>query len=217
REVIWPPTWLRSLTISLPEERFMAAENRSGLVRMLRLAAVVVGAGILVLSAWVLEPFVHAQSASAKSESKIEIPPYDHESWSMLPVQDGGRTKPFESASREAMRNITGSSRFEGHDPVAVILMWMMLQGTNEGTRQGDWETYHFILCQDQDLRRAIYRDIEGPDEELSAEQVAGKYVSPRELRKSQAFKKLLEEADEIEDADKEKASQLMSPGQRKA
>jgi ABC-type transport system involved in cytochrome c biogenesis permease subunit len=46
--------------------------------------------------------------------------------WRRWPVQHDGRVKPFDSFSAETVRTITGRSKFEGKDPVAVVLSWMM-------------------------------------------------------------------------------------------
>src|SRR5689334_9258174 len=40
-------------------------------------------------------------------------------------VQEDGRNKPFDTFCRETVRTITGSERFEGNDPVAVVVSWL--------------------------------------------------------------------------------------------
>src|SRR5262245_48840819 len=47
--------------------------------------------------------------------------------WRRWPVQDGGRIKPFDSFCRETVRIVTGREKFQGNDPVAVALSWIML------------------------------------------------------------------------------------------
>lgn len=39
-----------------------------------------------------------------------------------LPVQDGGRIKPIDTAARESIRLVTGKERYRGHDPLALCL-----------------------------------------------------------------------------------------------
>jgi ABC-type transport system involved in cytochrome c biogenesis permease subunit len=179
-------------------------------------AAATVGMGIVVLSKIIFLPVLSASSASEASDQKIEVPPYEYSGWHALPVQENGRVKPFASACEEAVRRTTGRAKFEGRDPVAVVLMWMLRKGTG-ATDADNWEKHHFLWCPDHDLRREIYESLRQPGEELTEEQLHGKYVSPDELRRSESFKKLIDQADEIREGDREKASHLMTPNQRKA
>jgi ABC-type transport system involved in cytochrome c biogenesis permease subunit len=126
---------------------------------LLILASAVVGVVILGLSYIVLvRPYVTA--SPAKEPEKVELAPYDVSPWRGLLVQHGGRPKPFESAATEAVRQITGRARFQGKDPVAVALSWIMQNGSDGGTQFTDWENYPFILCPYQELREAIYVDL---------------------------------------------------------
>jgi ABC-type transport system involved in cytochrome c biogenesis permease subunit len=179
--------------------------------------AVVTGCLIAVLTWVVFEPVVTARTARPAQDNRITVPDLDVTAWHQLPVQEGGRIKPFESACEEAVREITGRARFEGHDPVAVVLMWRCLGGTSRDPAFGDWETYPFILCPDRDLRETVYRSLADPGESLTQEQLHGKYVSPQELRKSKAFWQLLREAEDIEREDRERAGSLMTQLQHKA
>src|SRR5262249_9716025 len=47
--------------------------------------------------------------------------------WRRWPVQHDGRVKPFDSFCIETVRTISGRAKFEGKDPVAVVLSWVML------------------------------------------------------------------------------------------
>jgi ABC-type transport system involved in cytochrome c biogenesis permease subunit len=179
--------------------------------------AVVTAIPIAVLTWVVFEPVVTARTDRPAQENRITIPDLDLTAWHLLPVQEGGRIKPFESACEETVREITGRARFEGHDPVAVVLMWRCLGGTSRDPTFGDWETYPFILCQDRDFRETLYRSLAEPGESLTQDQLHGKYVSPQELRKSKAFWQLLREAEEIKLDDRERAGSLMSPLHHKA
>lgn len=184
--------------------------------RVLAVAAAANGLLVLGLTYWVFEPVLRARSHRPVAEPRIELPPYDFSAWRSFPVQEGGRVKPFEAACREVARSVTGSTRFEGQDPVAVVLTWVMLRGSSEGTRLGDWEAHPFILCQDQGLRRLIYCDLAG-DTAPTPDQLYGKYAAPAELRRSPAFRRLLQEAEALEDRFRDKATQYMSQEQRGA
>ena len=191
-------------------------DHRSAARIWLLVAASLVGAGIIALGAIIFSPILSASGTSETSEQKIDVPAYDYSGWHVLPVQENGRIKPFASACEEAVRRTTGRAKFEGQDPVAVVSMWMLQKGTAPTDSQ-NWEKHHFIWCPDHDLRRVIYEDLRTSDEPLTEEQLHGKYVSPDELRRSGEFKKLIHQAEEIREDDREKASQLMTPNQRKA
>lgn len=191
-------------------------EERQGECRALGVAAAVNGLLVLVLGVWVFEPVLRARSYRPVPQPAMEMPSYDVSAWHAFPVQEGGRVKPFETACREAVRTVTGGTRFESNDPVAVVLMWVMLRGSSEGTRFGDWEAHPFIVCQDQALRRLIYTDL-ADDGLPTAEQLYGKYISPEDLRRSQTFRRLLQEGEALEDKFGDKATQHMSPEQRAA
>jgi ABC-type transport system involved in cytochrome c biogenesis permease subunit len=192
-------------------------EQQQKLYSGLMVGTIVVGLAVVGLTAKVIEPLLHASPEQQDTKRKVQVPPYDYKAWHGLPVLYEGRIKPFATACEEVVRNVTGRARFEGQDPVAVVLQWKMLKGTGDDTSSLNWETYHFILCDYQDLRRTIYDEIKQPDEELTEEQLHGKYVSPEDLRKSERFKKLLDEVDELREKDRDKLSQNMSPEQRKA
>src|SRR5438309_875052 len=59
----------------------------------------------------------------------------DAELWKTLhawPVQEDGRVKPLDTFAREAVRTVTGRERFEGNDPVAVVVSWLLLYDTDD-------------------------------------------------------------------------------------
>jgi ABC-type transport system involved in cytochrome c biogenesis permease subunit len=191
-------------------------QHRSIAQLWLLAATAAVGVGIVVLSVIIFSPVLTASSANEASDQKIDVPAYDYSGWHLLPVQENGRVKPFASACEEAVRRTTGRAKFEGRDPVAVVLMWMLRKGGG-ATDADNWEKHHFLWCPDHDLRREIYESLRQPDEQLTEEQLHGKYVSPDELRRSEKFKTLIDQAAEIRESDREKASHLMTPNQRKA
>jgi ABC-type transport system involved in cytochrome c biogenesis permease subunit len=181
----------------------------------LRAEAIIVLGAICFLTYRVFEPILFG-SAPTPTEKKVVLPAYDYSPWHAWPVQVDGRVKPFITAATEAVRQITGRAKFEGEDPVAVALQWMLLADNRTASPFVDWENYPFIRCDHRELRERIYgpRIARG---EVSPEVLEGKYVAPADLRDSPAFKEVIRQAEEIRAADREKASQLMEPIQRKA
>jgi ABC-type transport system involved in cytochrome c biogenesis permease subunit len=184
---------------------------------LLGVLAGVVGIGILALTWKVFEPLLFA-SPPPPTEQKVALPAYDYKIWGSWPVQDGGRVKPFATAAIEAVRQITGRQEFEHKDPTAIMLQWLLLNGTSTNPEKfTDWENYPFILCEQQDLRKIIYAHLEADGKKLTDQQLHGKYIAPVDLRTSPGFSTLLDEAETIRKNDEEKAQQLFSPAQRKA
>ncbi len=101
-------------------------------------------------------------------------------------VQEDGRHKPFDTFCREAVRTIHGNERLgrvrspisghllaEGHDPVPVVVSWML---RDEARQMGcDWEHHPFILCPHPEVRQLLDA---GP----------GRHVAPVTLREGAAF-----------------------------
>ncbi len=46
--------------------------------------------------------------------------------WSVLPLQDSGRVKPFDSLAREVLREIYGKESYKGRSAVEIILSWLL-------------------------------------------------------------------------------------------
>lgn len=153
----------------------------------LQASAIGVGLVLLGLTAQLLVPLFTTAAVDAPGQGRAKVPAYAYEPWYSLAVQDG-RTKPFQSACTEVVRQITGRSQFEGLDPVAVVLAWMFAEGAGSEQGNTDWKTYPFILCDHHGLRRQILAE---PDTE-SLE--PGKTLSPAELRRSPGFDRLLAE-----------------------
>jgi ABC-type transport system involved in cytochrome c biogenesis permease subunit len=159
------------------------------------------GAAVIALGVYL---FVFApRSIAPPADRKIQVPFADKpELWQPFyswVVQEDGRNKPFDTFCREAVRTITGYERFEGNDPVAVVVSWLMLFDTNtnkaldQAKKVGcDWENYPCILCDYHELREMVYRDHHGDKAELSEQERHGKYVEPWVLRYSQSLKRLL-------------------------
>src|SRR5262249_10309068 len=145
----------------------------------------------------------------------IALPAYDYAPWHAMPVQVDGRTKPLDTAAREIMREVCGREKFEGQDPVSVVLQLMLAPRGSSGATFTDWNKKAFILCDHQDLRKAIFAHI--PEAEQTEEQRHGKHVSPAELRSSPGLKKLLADARAKRGQDREKADHMMEPAERQA
>lgn len=117
-------------------------------------------------------------------------------------IQEDGREKPFDTFCRESLRTVTGRERFEGTDPVAVVLSWMLLadEDENRATELGDrlncdWDHHPCILCDFHALREIVYREHRGEDATLTEQDRHGKYIEPALLRHSSEFKKLVRQA----------------------
>jgi ABC-type transport system involved in cytochrome c biogenesis permease subunit len=144
--------------------------------------AVLTGVGLVAAAASSFSSMGSVEPARPEAaRSKVPVLPY--QVWYGVPVQQG-RMKPFQSACVEAVRQITGRAEFEGHDPVALVLTWMLTSGqplTDPWTR---WEIYPFILCEHRGLRQKIFEHTGKPAPE-------GKYVTPEDLRDSPGFDEL--------------------------
>lgn len=104
-------------------------------------------------------------------------------------VRAEGRTQLFESFSRAAVPAITGEERFEGSDPLAVVVSWML-------DREADalkWEDYPFLPCEDAELRAVLYPEDHSPARMSRQEQLYGRYVEPSVVRSSRRFRQLLD------------------------
>lgn len=108
-------------------------------------------------------------------------------------IQEDGRNKPFDTYCRETVRAVTGRERFEerrsrvtgqrlavGHEPVAVVVSWMLSDASSPA---GDWEHYPFLYCPSMELPGLLR-----PGE-------SGTHVSPAALRQSEEFVRLLRHA----------------------
>jgi ABC-type transport system involved in cytochrome c biogenesis permease subunit len=180
-----------------------------------RFAALCVAAVALTVGVFVVGYKLFSASLSTVEhppEQRIAIP-FENGNWDAYRhwvVQEDGRNKPFDSFAREAVRTITGRERFEktppfssearfpGHDPVAVVVSWMLLYDPDRSTRDAaarqtgcDWEHYPFLLCDYLPLRELIYRDVRPEPTET---ELHGKYVAPADLRNSAKFHDLTRE-----------------------
>ena len=67
---------------------------------------------------------------------------------SLIPIQDGGRIKPFDTFSRESVRLVTGHEHYEGQNSIATVLDW--------ATHPSAWENKNFILADNLEFRALI-------------------------------------------------------------
>jgi ABC-type transport system involved in cytochrome c biogenesis permease subunit len=165
--------------------------------------ALVLSVGIVALAGSLLR----GRPADAPAPRHIAVPFEEQaELWEPFRrwvVQEDGRNKPFDTFCREAVRAVTGRERFEevrsrvtgrrlapGHDPVAVVVSWLMLYDPDPATatelaaRAGcDWENHPFLYCPSPELRRLL-----GADE-------SGSHIAPALLRRSPEFVRLLRQA----------------------
>jgi ABC-type transport system involved in cytochrome c biogenesis permease subunit len=197
-------------------------ESRQRVLRWLTAGVVVIGLAAVGLTVKVLAPVVLASTAKLPVAERVELPPLDVRAWHGLPVMHEGRIKPFESAARETVLKITGRSIFASQDPVALVLTWRLLGGTNAGPGKIEWESYPFIKCAEQGLRKLLYDDLVAKrraagEQVPPASWVLGSHVAPSDLYESPTFLRLCTEVGQLRRTEGDKAQHAMSPEQREA
>ncbi len=93
---------------------------------------------------------------------------FDFKTISLIPIQEGGRVKPFDTFARESVRFITGHEKFEDKGSMDVVFDWL--------THPVEWNEKNFILIENLDLKSL-----------LSVEKDQ-KRVSPQFLLKNDGF-----------------------------
>lgn len=140
-------------------------------------------AGVLALAATTLW---QSAPVAPPADRRLSVPFADNadlwNAYRQWVVQDDGRLKPLDTLARESVRTITGRERFEGNDPVAVFVSWLMVADSGQGC---DWENYPFLLCPHPELRELLFRDWHGSSATLSDEELNGKYIAPAVVRKA--------------------------------
>jgi ABC-type transport system involved in cytochrome c biogenesis permease subunit len=155
------------------------------------------------------------ETTSSSPERRIAVPYETNrdlwEPYRRWVVQEDGRAKPFDTFCRESVRAITGRERcemvrspitghvlIEGHDSVAVVVSWLLLdepdpERAREKARrmECDWEHHPFILCAHRDLHRLLDEESRQGNA-VSAEENSSSYVAPAVLRKSAELAELL-------------------------
>ena len=99
---------------------------------------------------------ISAEAAPKKREG------FDFKAFGAVPVQIGGRVKPFDSFARDTVLTLTGKTVFNGWDPVELMLSWI--------SSPREWESESFLLVTRKDVKRQL-----GLNEEQSR-------FSPKEL-----------------------------------
>jgi len=144
--------------------------------------------GFTVVQAFAVVCFLSAATLSqaTASESQAISPvlpsiPSRHGEWSfstmgLVPVQSGGRIKPFDSFARELVLFETGSRSFEKWNSVNLLLSWI--------TFPEYWETQNIIRITREDVKRQL-----GLEEQRSL-------YSPQELFKNTALAQYSEKMD---------------------
>jgi ABC-type transport system involved in cytochrome c biogenesis permease subunit len=126
--------------------------------------AALIGIGVLALAG-------AAATAGTTASAAETAPPRLIETIRRLPVQSDGRTMPFDTQAREAVRIVTGSRAWRGLDPVAMAMGWTIdpegwsdepivrvtgdvatLAGLRTGTRHASYQA----LLSSQPLRDAV-------------------------------------------------------------
>lgn len=65
-----------------------------------------------------------------------------------LPVQEGGRIKPFDTVAREALQLIYGRSKFQGEKATKIVSTWIMVPDV--------WEEKEFLRIDHKALKQAL-------------------------------------------------------------
>ncbi|MFT3880597.1 MAG: hypothetical protein QM703_13150 [Gemmatales bacterium] len=168
-----------------------------------------------VLAYKVAEPYLTGIKYTAPAEVKLELPKYDTKAWAEWPVLEDGRVKPLQTVAIETVRQITGRATLDGQPAMNVFLSWIFYRPKGIDPSKIDWDNYPFILCEDHDLRAAIYGV--DKDEASVADKVHGKRISPMDLHKSVGFQRLVVEVNRKRQLDEERYQQQLEPMERKA
>ncbi|MBY0316645.1 MAG: cytochrome c biogenesis protein CcsA [Bdellovibrionales bacterium] len=112
-----------------------------------------------------------------------------------LPIQDGGRLKPFNTFARESLTLLHGRSKFQGEEATKIVTTWMLVPEA--------WDNKEFIRIDHSGLRKSL-----GLSEEK------GKLFSFRELMESQRLDVVIGEL-AVKTQDKEKLNPFFQAAQR--
>ena len=72
----------------------------------------------------------------------------DYKVLSLIPIQEGGRVKPLDTFARESARYVTGSEKYEGREPLGMVLDW--------ATHPQNWDNKNFLLVENLAFRSLI-------------------------------------------------------------
>lgn len=113
-------------------ERVRAAGRKSGLgvpivVRVALLATLMASLGAAGAVRAQEQGSAGGQNGHQHGPPQVS-PPAMVEALRRMPVQHDGREMPFDTQAREAVRVVTGQNRFNGIEPVAMVMGWQMDQ-----------------------------------------------------------------------------------------
>lgn len=99
-----------------------------------------------------------------------------------LPVQDGGRIKPFDTFAKEALELVWGRKSIKGEEAVDVVLSWVVKPET--------WADQDFVLIRHSGLREAL---------KLEKQRL---HYSPKEIMMNDRFPLLMQDLRNKKDAE---------------
>lgn len=190
----------------------MNGTTKQNMIRVMLLGTFVL---VCCMAYKVAEPYLSGAKYTPSPETKLELPAYDTKAWAEWPVLEDGRIKPLQTVAIESVRLITGRASFEGQPAMNVFLSWIFYNPKEPKSNKVDWDHYPVILCEDHDLRAAIFGV--DRDDPLMAEKVHGKRISPMQLHDSVHFQRLMVEVNRKRQLDDERFQQQLEPLERKA
>lgn len=100
---------------------------------------------------WLFCAIAFARTEVAAAEEMTQAP--QHSEWSfttvgLIPIQNGGRVKPFDSFAREAVMRMTGSVSFQKWNAVDLLLSWIAFPQV--------WENQKMVRVGREDVKRQL-------------------------------------------------------------
>ncbi len=162
-----------------------------------------------------IEPYFASPGEAKDVAQQLSLPNYDLKAWSERPVLEEGRIKPLQTVAIETVRSITGRASFQGQKAMPLFLSWVFYAPQAKDSKGIDWDNYEFILCEDHDLRAAIFNVKQ--DDPYYEKLVHSKFISPMQLYKSTEFQRLIVKIDKHRKEDPERFTQRFDALERKA
>lgn len=116
----------------------------------------------------VTETWAQSGTAASTAQQPQPLPNLSLRDLRMIPMQSGGRLKPFDEFSRELLLAFTGNRSFGGFDPSELIISMMV--------QPGEWAAMPIIRVGNEETRKQLLLD---PNR---------KFFSPNELGQNNAF-----------------------------
>lgn len=114
---------------------------------------------------WIGAGLLAALAASPPSALAVESPtPAQLEAIRRLPVQCDGRTMPFDTQARDAVRTVTGGRSWKGMDPAAMAVGWSIdpMKWLEEPIVRVDDDEIAALAGRSRGIRYASYRTLIG-------------------------------------------------------